>query len=245
MCRLPRRGRSPPLVASPLFFLPALFLLLPDRCVRRNNYTIPFGGGRRRRRKRKEKERERRQKRKEEGTDANKNKKVSPLLSFPFFSSFSPSSLAQRGRRDDKNKCKPGRRGKSGEGSLWGGEIGSWGRRGEKGGKAQKLGGGRGQKATKKVFLFFLLRHFRHSHFVIQSASGGRGKRERKKAFHSSPCQVLSPLSWISFFSLDENGANSLKTSLFPTILITCHYLPFLSCNFLNFRQANVIRNLN
>ena len=72
---------------------------LPDRCVRRNNYTIPFGGGRRRRRRRK-KERERRQKRKEEGTDANKNKKslsppLLPLLLF-FLPLFSRSERKKR-----------------------------------------------------------------------------------------------------------------------------------------------------
>ncbi len=242
----PRRGRSPPLVVPPLLFLLALFLLCPtDACeetITQFHLAVGGGGGggkKRERGDRKEKKKEPMQ------IKTKKSLPSSPSPSSPL----SPPLLSLR-EEEETTKTSVSLEGGEGErGKKRRGEFVGWrnwvmGAGRGKGGKAQKLGGGRGQKTTKKVFLFFLLRHFRHSHFVIQSASGGRGKRERKKAFHSSPCQVLSPLSWISFFSLDENGANSFKTSSFPNIL-TYHYLPLLSCNFLNFRQDNVVRNLN
>ncbi len=149
----PRRGRSPPLVASPLFFLPALFLLCPtDACeetITQFHLAAGGGGGGGGRKKR---ERGDRKEKKKEPMQI-KTKKVFPLLSFPF-PSFSPSSLAQRGRRDDKNKCKPGRRGRR-EGKKRRGEFVGWrnwvmGAERGKGGEGTKIGRRKRSEDDKK-----------------------------------------------------------------------------------------------
>ncbi len=247
MCRPPRRGRSPPLVASPLLFLPALFLPCPtDACeetITQFHLAVGGGGGgggkKRERGDRKEKKKEPMQ---------IKTKKVSPLLSFPFSSSFSPPSLAQRGRRDDKNKCKPGRRGRR-EGKKRREEFVGWrnwvmGPERGKGGEGTKIGRRKRSEDDKKGVPLLPPAPFPPFPFCDPIRLQGKGKGGRERKLSTLHLARFFHLSHGFLFFLDENGANSLKTSSFPTIL-TCHYLPLLSCNFLNFRQANVIRNLN
>ncbi len=177
----PRRGRSPPLVASSLFFLSSSSFARPMRAKKQLHNSIWRWAAEEKR------ERGDRKEKKKEPMQI-KTKKVSALLSFPFFSSFSPPLLSLR-EEEETTKTSvsleggEGERGKKAERGVCGVEkLGHGGGEGKRG-EGTKIGRRKRSEDDKKGVPLLLPAPFPPFPFCDPIRLRGKGKEGEKESF--------------------------------------------------------------